>query len=65
MAKHPKEKVADCQENLDILANTIDDFVADLRKHFTDLHTDRQITSDAYKMIMDLINGYWDEGAAV
>jgi hypothetical protein len=64
LVKRAKGKVGGCQENLDILADTVDDFVGDIKKHLTDLHTDRQITDDAYKMIMDLINGYWDDLAA-
>lgn len=62
--KRAKDEVGGCQENLDILADTIEDFVGELKKHLTDLHTDRQITDDAYKMIMDLVNGYWDQVGA-
>jgi hypothetical protein len=56
-------KDQDCEERLVILANTIDDCVADLRKNVTDLHADRQLPTHAYHLIMNLVKGYWDDTA--
>jgi hypothetical protein len=54
-------KKQDCEEKLVILANTIDDFVADLRKNLTDLHADGQLPTNAYDLVMNLVKGYWDD----
>jgi hypothetical protein len=56
-----EDPLEDCQEQLDILADTINDFVAELRKTVMRLNANGLLSGEGYTSIMNLIKDYWEE----